>query len=153
LQQWRQRLMIGKTLKELGLRDQIKIPYVTVKEAIFPFDKFPEVDVILGPEMKSTGEVMGIDEDFGLAYAKAQMSAMGKIPLSGSVFISVKDKDKPHIIPITEEFINLGFTVIATRGTAKYLKENGLTVEIVNKLQEGRPNVLRPYKKQNNLIL
>lgn len=148
------KIMIGKTLKELGLRDQIKIPYVTVKEAIFPFDKFPEVDVILGPEMKSTGEVMGIDEDFGLAYAKAQMSAMGKIPLSGSVFISVKDKDKPHIIPITKEFINLGFTVIATRGTAKYLKENGLTVEIVNKLQEGRPNVLDLIKnRQLNFIV
>lgn len=142
------KIMVGKTLKELGLTKEIKIPYVTVKEAIFPFDKFPEVDVILGPEMKSTGEVMGIDEDFGLAYAKAQMSAMGKIPLSGKVFISVKDKDKPHVLPIAKEFVEQGFTIIATRGTAKYLIENGLNVEVVNKLQEGRPNVLDLIKNR-----
>lgn len=142
------KIMIGKTLKELGLTKEIKIPYVTVKEAIFPFDKFPEVDVILGPEMKSTGEVMGIDEDFGLAYAKAQMSAMGKIPLRGKVFISVKDKDKPHVLPIAKEFVEQGFTIIATKGTAKYLIENGLNVEVVNKLQEGRPNVLDLIKNR-----
>ncbi|GAQ94953.1 carbamoyl-phosphate synthase large subunit [Thermodesulfovibrio aggregans] len=142
------KIMVGKTLKELGLTKEIKIPYVTVKEAIFPFDKFPEVDVILGPEMKSTGEVMGIDEDFGLAYAKAQMSAMGKIPLSGKVFISVKDKDKPHVLPIAKEFVEQGFTIIATRGTAKYLIENGLNAEVVNKLQEGRPNVLDLIKNR-----
>jgi len=148
------KIMVGKTLKELGLTNNIKLPYVTVKEAIFPFDKFPEVDVILGPEMKSTGEVMGIDEDFGLAYAKAQMSAMGKIPLSGRVFISVKDKDKAHVFPIAKEFIELGFTIIATRGTAKYLIEHGLNVEIVNKLQEGRPNVLDLIKnKQVSFII
>lgn len=98
--------------------------------------------------MKSTGEVMGIDEDFGLAYAKAQMSAMGKIPLSGKVFISVKDKDKPHVLPIAKEFVEQGFTIIATRGTAKYLIENGLNAEVVNKLQEGRPNVLDLIKNR-----
>ncbi|MEN2994818.1 MAG: carbamoyl-phosphate synthase large subunit [Thermodesulfovibrio sp.] len=148
------KIMVGKTLKELKIPSDIKIPYVTVKEAIFPFDKFPEVDVILGPEMKSTGEVMGIDEDFGLAYAKAQMSAMGKIPLSGKVFISVKDKDKPLVFHVAKEFIKLGFKVIATRGTAKYLIEKGLQVEVVNKLQEGRPNILDLIKnKQINFII
>ncbi|MCX8033737.1 MAG: carbamoyl-phosphate synthase large subunit [Thermodesulfovibrio sp.] len=148
------KIMVGKTLKELGLTNDIELPYVTVKEAIFPFDKFPEVDIILGPEMKSTGEVMGIDEDFGLAYAKAQMSAMGKIPLSGKVFISVKDKDKAQIFSIAKEFTELGFTVIATRGTAKYLMTNGLDVQTVNKLQEGRPNVLDLIKnKQISFII
>ncbi len=148
------KIMVGKTLKELGFLSDVKLPYVTVKEAIFPFDKFPEVDVILGPEMKSTGEVMGIDEDFGLAYAKAQMSAMGKIPLSGKVFISVKDKDKAHVFPIAKEFIEVGFTIVATLGTAKYLIEHGLNVEVVNKLQEGRPNVLDLIKnKQISFII
>lgn len=142
------KVMVGKTLKELGLTEETKIPYVTVKEAIFPFDKFPEVDVILGPEMKSTGEVMGIDEDFGLAYAKSQMSAMGKIPLNGKVFISVKDKDKPAIVSIAKDFIELGFTVIATHGTAKFLREKGLNVETINKLQEGRPHVLDLIKNR-----
>lgn len=142
------KIMVGKTLKELGLTEDIKTPYVTVKEAIFPFDKFPEVDIILGPEMKSTGEVMGIDEDFGLAYAKAQMSAMGKIPLNGKVFISVKDKDKAQVFSIAKEFIELGFTVIATHGTANYLIEKGLNVEKINKLQEGRPNVLDLIKNR-----
>ncbi len=148
------KIMVGKTLRELGLTSEIKLSYVTVKEAIFPFDKFPEVDVILGPEMKSTGEVMGIDEDFGLAYAKAQMSAMGKIPLSGNVFISVKDKDKPFVVSIAKEFIELGFKIIATRGTANFLKENHLEVEVVNKLQEGRPNVVDLIKnRQINFII
>ncbi len=148
LAQMAAKIMVGKTLKELGLTKEIKMPYVTVKEAIFPFDKFPEVDIILGPEMKSTGEVMGIDKDFGLAYAKAQMSAMGKIPLKGKVFISVKDKDKPAVLSIAREFIELGFTVIATRGTAKFLAEHGLQVEIINKLQEGRPHVLDLIKNR-----
>ncbi|GAB6182384.1 carbamoyl-phosphate synthase large subunit [Thermodesulfovibrio hydrogeniphilus] len=148
LAQMAAKIMVGKTLKELGLTKEIKMPYVTVKEAIFPFDKFPEVDIILGPEMKSTGEVMGIDKDFGLAYAKAQMSAMGKIPLNGKVFISVKDKDKPAVLSIAREFIELGFTVIATRGTAKFLAEHGLQVEIINKLQEGRPHVLDLIKNR-----
>lgn len=142
------KILVGKKLSELGIRKDIKLPFVSVKEAIFPFDKFPEVDIILGPEMKSTGEVMGIDEDFGLAYAKAQMSAMGKIPLSGRVFISVKDRDKLQIVPIAKEFIELGFTIIATRGTANFLSEHGIQVEIVNKLQEGRPNVLDLIKNR-----
>lgn len=148
------KIMVGKTLKELGLTADIKLPYVTVKEAIFPFDKFPEVDTVLGPEMKSTGEVMGIDEDFGLAYAKAQISAMGKIPLNGKVFISVKDKDKPFVVSIAREFIELGFEIVATRGTASFLKENHIQVEVVNKLQEGRPNVLDLIKnRQISFIL
>jgi carbamoyl-phosphate synthase large subunit len=148
------KIMVGKTLRECGINEDINLPYVTVKEAIFPFDKFPEVDVILGPEMKSTGEVMGIDEDFGLAYAKAQMSAMGKIPLNGKVFISVKDGDKSQVFSIAKEFIELGFMIIATIGTAKYLMEKGIKVDIVNKLQEGRPNVLDLIKnKQISFII
>lgn len=148
------KIMVGKTLKELGIKKIANLPYVTVKESVFPFDKFPEVDVILGPEMKSTGEVMGIDEDFPQAYAKAQMSAMGKIPLNGTVFISVKDKDKPEVVEIAKEFLNLGFKVIATRGTAQFLRQRGLNVETVNKLQEGRPNVLDLIKnKQISFII
>ncbi|MCS7203223.1 MAG: carbamoyl-phosphate synthase large subunit [Thermodesulfovibrio sp.] len=142
------KIMVGKTLKEFGIRKIDKLPYVTVKESVFPFDKFPEVDVILGPEMKSTGEVMGIDEDFAQAYAKAQMSVMGKIPLGGTVFISVKDKDKPEIIEVAKDFINLGFKVIATSGTAQFLRQKGLDVDTVNKLQEGRPNVLDLIKNK-----
>lgn len=154
LAQMAAKILVGKKIKELGIKKDIKLPFVSVKEAIFPFDKFPEVDVILGPEMKSTGEVMGIDEDFGLAYAKAQMSAMGKIPLSGKIFVSVKDRDKPSILPIVKEFIELGFSVIATRGTANFLREQGIEVETVNKLQEGRPNVLDYIKnRQINFII
>lgn len=136
------KIMVGNTLKELGFFKDVTIPYVAVKEVVFPFDRFPEVDVILGPEMKSTGEVMGIDEDFGHAYAKAQLAVMGKIPLEGRAFISVKDKDKPLVVDIAREFINLGFEVIATRGTASYLMKEKVDVKVINKLHEGRPNVL-----------
>jgi carbamoyl-phosphate synthase large subunit len=136
------KVMAGKSLKELDLTKDPAIRHVAVKEAVFPFDKFPGVDTILGPEMKSTGEVMGIDVDFGLAYAKAEASAKNQIPREGKVFISVRDEDKHHVPEIARAFIEHGLGVVATRGTAAYLKERGLDVEVTNKLKEGRPNVV-----------
>jgi len=111
------KIMTGKTLKEFGLTKEVDIRHVAVKEAVFPFDRFPGVDTILGPEMKSTGEVMCIDEEFGLAYAKSQAASNNKIPVSGKIFLSVKDKDKPHTVEISQKLIELGFQLIATRGT------------------------------------
>jgi carbamoyl-phosphate synthase large subunit len=136
------KLMVGKTLKELGLTEERYIGHIAVKEAVFPFDRFPGVDTILGPEMKSTGEVMGIDEDFGRAFGKSQASCGNRIPLSGKVFISLKDKDKPPSVSIVKKLLELGFSVIATRGTAAYLKDHGLEVEVVNKVTEGRPHIV-----------
>ncbi|MBI5026485.1 MAG: carbamoyl-phosphate synthase large subunit, partial [Nitrospirae bacterium] len=141
-------VMVGKTLKELGLATERDIPHIAVKEAIFPFDRFPGVDTILGPEMKSTGEVMGIDEDFGRAFSKAQISANNRIPLRGKVFISVKDKDKDSIYRVARKFIEMGFSVVATRGTAQHLEDNGLMVEVVNKVTEGRPHIVDYIKNK-----
>lgn len=138
----------GKTLKELGITAEKKIKHIAVKEAVFPFDRFQGVDTILGPEMKSTGEVMGIDEDFGLAYAKAQESSYNKVPLSGKVFISVKDKDKPGTCHIVRKFQEMGFEVIATRGTAEHLGSKGIEVEVVNKVMEGRPHIVDLIKNK-----
>ncbi len=146
--------MLGKTLKELGLAGERKIKHVAVKEAVFPFDRFPGVDVILGPEMKSTGEVMGIDEDFGLAYAKAQAASKNKIPTSGRIFISVKDKDKPYTAEIAKKLLKLDFQIIATRGTAKYLADNGIAVDVINKVAEGRPHIVDMIKNREvNFII
>ena len=121
---------------------------MAVKEAVFPFDRFPGVDTILGPEMKSTGEVMGIDLDFGIAYAKAASSARNQIPDSGKVFMSVRDEDKHHVPEIAKTFIKYGLSVVATKGTAAYLKERGIDVEVTNKLKEGRPNVVDLIKNK-----
>ncbi len=146
--------IVGKTLKELGLTKEIEISHVAVKEAVFPFDKFPGVDVILGPEMKSTGEVMGIDEDFGLAYAKAQAASKNRIPTSGKIFISVKDKDKPYTLEIAKKLSGMGFQIIATRGTKQYLEENGIHVDLINKVMEGRPHVVDMIKNREvNFII
>ena len=142
------KVMVGKTLKELGLTAEKVIRHVAVKEAVFPFDKFPGVDTILGPEMKSTGEVMGIDEDFGRAYAKAQASSNNKLPLSGKIVISIRDKDKPGICDIVSRLYAAGFTVIATRGTAKFLDEKGHDVEVINKVAEGRPHIVDLIKNR-----
>ncbi|MBI5188344.1 MAG: carbamoyl-phosphate synthase large subunit [Nitrospirae bacterium] len=136
------KVMVGKTLKELGLTGERHIQHIAVKEAVFPFDRFPGVDTILGPEMKSTGEVMGIDKDFGRAFGKSQTSCGNRIPLSGKIFISLKDKDKPLSVSIVKKLLELGFSVIATRGTALYLKDHGLDVEVVNKVTEGRPHIV-----------
>ena len=114
----------------------------SIKEVVFPWKRFPEVDPVLGPEMKSTGEVMGIDEDFGLAYYKAQLSAGYRLPEKGNVFVSVADRDKPKIVKLAKEFVKLGFKIYATSGTYKFLKEKGIEVNPVLKVSEGRPNVV-----------
>jgi carbamoyl-phosphate synthase large subunit len=142
------KVMAGEKLKELGLVADPVISHVAVKEAVFPFDRFPGVDTILGPEMKSTGEVMGIDMDFGLAYSKAEASAKNQIPEGGKVFISVRDEDKRHVPEIAKIFIEEGLGVVATRGTAAYLKERGVEVEVINKLKEGRPHVVDLIKNK-----
>jgi carbamoyl-phosphate synthase large subunit len=135
-------VMVGKTLEELGLADDTAQPYVAVKEAVFPFNKLPGVDLILGPEMRSTGEVMGIADSFGMAFAKAQASADGPLPLSGAVFITVNNDDKPTVTPIARRFHELGFKVLATDGTARYLRQRGVPAERVLKVYEGRPNAV-----------
>ncbi|MFZ4599644.1 MAG: carbamoyl-phosphate synthase large subunit [Terrimicrobiaceae bacterium] len=136
------KVMAGKSLRELGFTEEIVPPHYSVKEAVFPFIKFPGVDIILGPEMRSTGEVMGIDADLGIAYAKSQMSAQPPLPLSGNVFISVKESDKQAAVEVAKEFIGLGFKIHATQGTAKTLAKAGVAVTTLLKIQEGRPNVL-----------
>lgn len=136
------KIMAGQTLKNLGFVDEIVPPHYSVKEAVFPFIKFPGVDITLGPEMRSTGEVMGIDADLGLAYAKAQMSAQPALPTEGNIFISVKDSDKKAMLPIAQDFASMGFSIYATGGTAKVLEDAKIPVLRLHKLQEGRPNVL-----------
>ncbi|MEP6571160.1 MAG: carbamoyl-phosphate synthase large subunit [Gemmatimonadota bacterium] len=135
-------VMVGKTLEELGLHDDVLQPYVAVKEAVFPFNKLPGVDLILGPEMRSTGEVMGIADSFGMAFAKAQAGADGALPLSGAVFITVNDHDKTTVLPIARRFHELGFRVLATEGTARHLRARGVPTERVLKVYEGRPNAI-----------
>ncbi|HZV46319.1 MAG TPA: carbamoyl-phosphate synthase large subunit [Thermodesulfovibrionales bacterium] len=136
------KVMVGETLRGLGLTEEKILHHIAVKEAVFPFDRFHGVDTILGPEMKSTGEVMGIDEDFGLAYGKSQIACGNGIPLSGKIFISLKDKDKPASVPIAKKLLDLGLALIATRGTAGYLRDHGLAVEVINKVAEGRPHIV-----------
>ncbi|MFC1488505.1 carbamoyl-phosphate synthase large subunit [Thermodesulfobacteriota bacterium] len=144
------KVMLGRTLEDLGLTCE-KIPsYVSVKEAVLPFDRFPDVDTLLGPEMKSTGEVMGIDSEFGLAYAKAQLGAGQSLPVSGTVFISVKDRDKEQVLFTASQFHEMGFTVMATRGTSLFLEKNGIPNKMVNKVSFGRPHVVDAIK--NNEI-
>jgi carbamoyl-phosphate synthase large subunit len=144
------RVMAGKTLAELGVIDEIVPTHISVKESVFPFAKFPGVDTILGPEMKSTGEVMGIGRTFAEAYAKAQSGAGVKLPVSGKVFISVKDEDKKHIVSAAKRLYTQGFELVATRGTASYLQEKGIPVQVVNKVLEGRPHIVDAIK--NNEI-
>jgi carbamoyl-phosphate synthase large subunit len=136
------KVMLGKSLQELGFTQTIKPKHVSVKEAVFPFNRFPEVDILLGPEMKSTGEVMGIDQSFGLAFAKSQMAAGFKIPKSGSIFISVHDDHKARIVDVAKSFEKLGFKILATVGTARYLSSRGIDATVVNKVSEGRPHIV-----------
>ncbi len=136
------RLMAGKTVKELGVKEIPYLKHVAVKESVFPFNRFPGVDTVLGPEMKSTGEVMGIDTDFGMAFAKSQMAANSALPLKGTVFISVKNKDKRSSIFIAKRLSDMGFKLVATHGTAQALISNGIEVAEVRKVHEGRPNVV-----------
>jgi carbamoyl-phosphate synthase large subunit len=136
------RVMAGKSLRELGFTREIVPAHVSVKEAVFPFIKFPGVDTILGPEMKSTGEVMGVDSSFALAFAKAEIAAGTLLPLQGQIFLSVRDHDKPALLPIARRLVENGFTLVATRGTAAYLSNAGIAVEIVNKVMEGSPHIV-----------
>ncbi|BAZ66298.1 carbamoyl phosphate synthetase large chain [Fischerella sp. NIES-4106] len=139
-------IMSGRTLAELGFTKEVIPSHIAVKEAVLPFNKFPGTDTILGPEMRSTGEVMGIDSDFGRAFAKAELAAGERLPLSGTVFVSMNDRDKAAAVPVVKEFIDLGFTVMATDGTRRVLHEHGLEIELVLKLHEGRPHVLDAIK-------
>jgi carbamoyl-phosphate synthase large subunit len=136
------RVMAGKTLDELGFTQEVDIPYHAVKEAIMPFIKFPGVDTVLGPEMKSTGEVIGLDVSFGRAFAKSQMSVDSKLPQDGCAFISVRNRDKPTVVRLARELTELGFSLVATRGTAAAIAQAGVSVEPIQKIQEGRPNVI-----------
>jgi carbamoyl-phosphate synthase large subunit len=140
------RLMVGRKLAEFGLPPELPVSHSFVKSPVFPFQKFPGVDTILGPEMKSTGEVMGVADSFGLAFAKAQLGAGQRIPIKGRVFISVNDHDKPGVIPIARDLESLGFTLVATRGTAAALRAAGIKVEKVFKVNEARPNVVDRIK-------
>ncbi|HEX9106401.1 MAG TPA: ATP-grasp domain-containing protein, partial [Longimicrobiales bacterium] len=135
------RVMAGKKLAELGITDEPPVNGVAVKEAVFPFNKF-NVDVILGPEMRSTGEVMGFDFSFGMAFAKAEISAGGPLPQQGTVCVTVNPHDKPTVTPIIRRFHDLGFRIIATGGTAKYLRARGIPAEPVLKVGEGRPHIV-----------
>ena len=136
------RVMAGEKLKDLPKIDRHAISHVAVKEAVFPFARFPGVDPVLSPEMKSTGEVMGIDSNFATAFAKAQIGAGTMLPTSGTVFVSVKDSDKPVVLPAVQKLAGLGFTIVATGGTARYLEEQGIAVQPVNKVAEGRPHIV-----------
>ena len=134
------RVMVGRSLDDLGFTEEIVPTHISVKEAVFPFNKFPGVDTLLGPEMKSTGEVMGIGASFGAAFAKAQIAAGSVLPTQGAVFISVRDEDKAAVLPTAARLVRAGFALVATRGTDAYLRQHGLTVEAINKVVEGSPH-------------
>jgi carbamoyl-phosphate synthase large subunit len=139
--------MVGKKLKDVGLTQEVLPKHISVKEAVFPFNKFPGVDTLLGPEMKSTGEVMGIDSSFGIAFAKAQLGGGMRLPQCGRVFVSVRDEDKASATPIAEKLHRIGFEIVATRGTAAYFEARGIPTEVVNKIQEGSPHIGDQTKK------
>lgn len=148
------KVMSGKTLAELGLTSEIWPAYWAVKESVFPFNKFQGQDIILSPEMRSTGEVMGLDQDLGIAYAKAQMAANSPLPLSGRVFLSVGDAHKRHVVEVAQHFVRLGFSLVATNGTAAVLAAAGIKVEKIQKIGEGRPTAIDLLKnKQIQLVI
>ena len=141
--------MLGRSLAEIGIQGDLPFTkHVSVKESVFPFGKLPGVDLLLGPEMKSTGEVMGIAYDFGTAYAKAQLGAGQRLPAGGTVFISVEDKDKPAIVGIAAGFRSLGFEILSTSGTARFLKQNGIQCQAIKKVSMGRPHVVDAIKNK-----
>jgi carbamoyl-phosphate synthase large subunit len=139
------RVMAGEKLASFGLKKR-ELKHVAVKEAVFPFARFPGVDTVLGPEMRSTGEVMGLDLDYSIAFAKSQLGGGAAMPKSGTVFISVKDEDKPRILDAVKLMQSIGFRLIATSGTQRYFAEQGVTVEKVNKVHEGRPHIVDAIK-------
>ncbi len=132
-------------MKDFGLRPR-KLDHVGVKEAVFPFNRFPGVDTLLGPEMRSTGEVMGLDRDYAIAFAKSQLGAGSKVPMEGTAFVSVKDADKRAFFPPSNVFTRLGFRIIGTSGTQRYLAGNGVPSEKINKVLEGRPHIVDALK-------
>ncbi|WP_455280080.1 carbamoyl-phosphate synthase large subunit [[Eubacterium] cellulosolvens] len=136
------KLMVGRKLRELNIKERLELKHVAVKEAVFPFNKLPGVDPILAPEMKSTGEVMGIDYDFGLAYYKAELGAGMKLPTTGIAFLSVKDRDKAKSVDVAKGLTELGFKILATQGTAEYLRNFGVKTKALPKTTEGRPNIV-----------
>jgi carbamoyl-phosphate synthase large subunit len=135
------KVMAGMSLDALAVREAPRPRQTSVKESVFPFAKFPGVDVILGPEMRSTGEVMGIDMSFGLAFAKSQIAAGCALPIRGTIFLSVHDRDKPAIVPIAQRLAAMGFELVATAGTGEALQRAGVAVQRISKLSEGRPNI------------
>jgi carbamoyl-phosphate synthase large subunit len=139
------RIMAGETLASFNLQPG-EFDHIGVKEAVFPFARFPGVDTVLGPEMKSTGEVMGIDRNFAIAFAKSQIGGGSRLPREGTVFVSVKDADKPRVIEAVRPLVNLGFRVIATSGTQRYLAQNGVAASKINKVLEGRPHIVDAIK-------
>jgi carbamoyl-phosphate synthase large subunit len=146
-------LMLGKRLEMLNLKDRT-IPHFGVKEAVFPFDKMPEVDPLLGPEMRSTGEVLGMDKSFGLAYYKSQEAAQQTLPVEGTVLLSVTSRDQPSVVNLARRFTALGFKIKATDGTCGFLAENGIASELVKKLHQGRPNIEDAIKNREiNLVI
>ena len=147
------RAMVGRSLAEQGLTGEISFDHIAVKEAVLPFAKFPGVDTLLGPEMKSTGEVMGIDTDFGLSFHKAQFGAGVRLPTSGAVFISVNDRDKEAVIPVARRLSELGFRIVATRGTHARLKAHNILAESIPKIQQGRPNILDAIKNRTIVLM
>ena len=148
------RCMVGQTLEDQGFTKEIIPPYFSVKEAVFPFNKFPGIDPILGPEMKSTGEVMGVGTTFAEAYGKAELGASDEIPSKGSAFVSVRERDKDQLPALAKNLVALGFKLIATKGTAETIKAAGLDVQPVNKVKEGRPHIVDMIKSDKiNLIV
>jgi carbamoyl-phosphate synthase large subunit len=135
-------VMAGRTLDELGLFEEPQPRHYSIKESVFPFRKFPGVDIILGPEMRSTGEVMGIDDRFAMAFAKSQLAASSELPRSGTVYISVANRDKPEVVAIARALAEMGYQLLSTRGTADYLRQHGIVAGEVKKIQEGRPNLI-----------
>ena len=140
------KVMLGRTLQSLGLTKEMIPDHISVKESVLPFNRFPGVDTLLGPEMKSTGEVMGIDQQFGHAYAKAQLGAGQMLPTEGTIFVSVRDDDKESVLPVVKEFLNLGFKITATHGTSDFLKKHGINNNRINKVSLGRPHVVDAIK-------
>jgi carbamoyl-phosphate synthase large subunit len=136
------RCMVGESLEDIGFTEEVIPPYVAVKEAVFPFNKFREADPVLGPEMRSTGEVMGISDSYGSAFAKAQLAADNGLPTSGTVLVTVNESDKPVVTPIVRRFRDMGFRIMATEGTAAFLRARGIPAERVLKVHEGRPNTI-----------
>jgi carbamoyl-phosphate synthase large subunit len=147
------RCMVGKGLREQGVTREVIPPYYCVKEAVFPFIKFPGVDTILGPEMKSTGEVMGVGQSFAEAFVKSQLAAGVKLPKGGKAFLSVRNADKAKLIDIARALVELGFSLVATRGTAAALGQAGLAVQTVNKVMEGRPHVVDMLKNREVTLI